>query len=237
MSSFSNGNYVPSGMDFSDWVEYLEEKRDAERFALIDKEFEEFFGEFLDLEPEEEEEEEEFKLSLPEEHLSFLKHEADKFIDGVKESLSGMTKSGKLEALAEMQRETRERLLFNFIRDNKDEVFYSVLRSASNSFLEEERKSQTFINLHKIANAKSFDPQNEELMKALKQYDTVLKNEPWAKKHSAYADKWMNSKAGDKTSVFTKLLDAKLKVLSDFVSQEPEQRKKKSPKRSFDMER
>ena len=45
MSSFSNGNYVPSGMDFSDWVEYLEEKRDAEKFALIDKEFEEFFGE------------------------------------------------------------------------------------------------------------------------------------------------------------------------------------------------
>ena len=233
MSSFSNGNYVPSGMDFSDWVEYLEEKRDAEKLALIDKEFEEFFGEFLDLEPEEEE----VKLSLPEEHLSFLKHEADKFIDGVKGSLSGMTKSGKLEALAEMQRETRERLLFNFIRDNKDEVFYSVLRSPSNSFLEEERKSQTFINLHKIANAKSFDPQNEELMKALKQYDSVLKNESWAKKHSAYADKWMNSKAGDKTSVFTKLLDAKLKVLSDSVSQEPEQTKKKSPKRSFDMER
>ena len=48
MSSFSNGNYVPSGMDFSDWVEYLEEKRDAEKFALIDKEFEESFGEFLD---------------------------------------------------------------------------------------------------------------------------------------------------------------------------------------------
>lgn len=116
------------------------------------------------------------------EHLSFLKHEADKFIDGVKESLSGVSKSGKLETLAQMQRETRERLLFNFIRDNKDEVFYSVLRSPSNSFLEEERKSQTFINLHKIANAKSFDPENEELMKALKQYDTVLKNEPWAKK-------------------------------------------------------
>lgn len=71
MSSFSNGNYVPSGMDFSDWVEYLEEKRDAEKFALIDKEFEEFFGEFLDLEPEEEEEE--FKLSLPEEHFAKLK--------------------------------------------------------------------------------------------------------------------------------------------------------------------
>ena len=237
MSSFSNGNYVPSGMDFSDWVEYLEEKRDAEKSALIDKEFEEFYAEFFDLEPEEEEEEEEFKLSLPKEHISFLKHEADKFIDGVKESLSGMTKSEKLEALAEMQRETRERLLFNFIRDNTDEVFYSVLRSPSNSFLEEERKSQTFINLHKIANAKSFDPQNEELMKALKQYDSVLKNEPWAKKHSAYVDKWMNSKAGDKTSVFTKLLDAKLKVLSDYVSQEPEQTKKKSPKRSFDMER
>ena len=236
MSSFSNGNYVPSGMDFSDWVEYLEEKRDAERFALIDKEFEEFFGEFLDLEPEEEEEEE-FKLSLPVEHLSFLKHEADKFIDGVKESLSGMTKSGKLETLAEMQRETRERLLFNFIRNNKDEVFYSVLRSSSNSFLEEERKSQTFINLHKIANARSFDPDNEELMKALKQYDTVLKNEPWAKKHSAYVDKWMNSKAGDKTSVFAKLLDAKLKVFSDSVSSEPERTKKTSHKRSFDMER
>lgn len=145
-------------MDFSDWVEYLEEKRDAEKFALIDKEFKEFYAEFFDLEPEEE-----FKLSLPEAHLSFLKHEADKFIDDVKESLSGMTKSGKLEALAEMQRETRERLLFNFIRDNKDEVFYSVLRSPSNSFLEEERKSQTFINLHKIANAKSFAPRTRNL--------------------------------------------------------------------------
>lgn len=84
-------------MDFSDWVEYLEEKRDAERFALIDKEFEEFYNELFEPEPEEEE----FKLSLPEEHLSFLKHEADKFIDGEKESLSGMTKSGKLETLAE----------------------------------------------------------------------------------------------------------------------------------------
>ncbi len=235
MSSFSNGNYVPSGMDFSDWVEYLEEKRDAEKFALIDKEFEEFFDEFLDLEPEEEEEE--FKLSIPEELLSLLKHEADSFIDGVKKSISGIPKNGKLETLAEMQSETREQLLFNFIRDNKDEVFYSVLRSSSNSFLEEERKSQTFINIHKIANAKSFDPDNEELMKALKQYDSVLKNEPWAKNHSAYVDKWMNSKAGDKATVFTKLLDAKLKVLSDFVSQEPEQTKKKSPKRSFDMER
>lgn len=220
-------------MDFSDWVEYLEEKRDAEKFALIDKEFEEFYAEFFDLEPEKEE----FKLSLPEAHLSFFKHEADKFINGVKESLSGMTKSGKLEALAEIQRETREWLLFNFIRDNKDEVFYYVLRSPSNSFLEEERKSQTFINLHKIANAKSFAPQNEELMKALKQYDSVLKNEPRAKKHSTYADKWMNSKAGDKTSVFAKLLDAKLKVLSDFVSHEPEQRKKKTHRRNYDMER
>lgn len=229
MSSFSNGGYVPSGMDFSDWVEYL----DAKREALIDEELEEFYNELFEPEPEEEE----FKLSLPEEHLSFLKHEADKFIDGVKESLSGVSKSGKLETLAQMQRETRERLLFNFIRDNKDEVFYSVLRSPSNSFLEEERKSQTFINLHKIANAKSFDPKSEELMKILKQYDTVLNNEPWAKKHSAYVDKLMNSKAGDKTSVFTKLLDAKLKVLSDSVSSEPERAKKPVHKRSFDMER
>ena len=39
------------------------------------------------------------------------------------------------------------------------------------------------------------------------------------------------------SSVFTKLLDAKLKVLSDSVSQEPEPTKKKSPKQSFDMER
>ena len=148
-----------------------------------------------------------------------------------------MTKSGKLETLAERQSETRERLLFNFIRDNKDEVFYSVIISPSNSFLEEERKSQTFINIHKIANAKSFDPDNEELMKALKQYDSVLKNEPWAKNHSEYVDKWINSKAGDKATVFTKLLDAKLKVLSDSVSQEPEQTKKTSPKRRFDMAR
>ncbi len=119
MSSFSNGNYVPSGMDFADWVEYLDAKRDA----LIDEELEEFYNELF--EPKEEEE---FKLSLPEEHLSSLKHEADKFIDGVKASLSDMTKSGKLESLAEMQRETRERLLF--IPDN-DSFTPSINLSAS----------------------------------------------------------------------------------------------------------
>ena len=124
MSSFSNGNYVPLGMDFSDQVEYLEEKRDTEKFALIDKEFEEFYTEFFDLEPEEK-----FKLSLPEEHLSFLKHEADSFIDEVKKSLSGKSKSEKFKTLTEIQRETRERLLFNFVKHNKVEVFYSVLRS------------------------------------------------------------------------------------------------------------
>ena len=47
----------------------------------------------------------------------------------------------------------------------------------------------------------------------------------------------MNSKAGDKNSVFAKLLDAKLKVLSDSVSSEPEQRKKKAHRRDYDMER
>ena len=47
----------------------------------------------------------------------------------------------------------------------------------------------------------------------------------------------MNSKAGDKTSVFAKLLDAKLKVLSDSVSSDPEQRKKKAHRRDYDMER
>lgn len=43
----------------------------------------------------------------------------------------------------------------------------------------------------------------------------------------------MNSKAGDKTYVFTKLLDSKLKVLSDSVSSEPERAKKPSQKSLF----
>ena len=105
------------------------------------------------------------------------------------------------------------------------------------SFLEEARKAQTFNTLSTILETKSFDPENTELIQALKQYDSVLKSEPWAKNHSDYVDKWLNSKAGDKSTVFTKILDAKLKVMEESISNEPEQKKKQSHKRSFDMER
>ncbi|MBR4790512.1 MAG: hypothetical protein IK024_06440 [Treponema sp.] len=235
MSSFSNGGYVPSNMDFSDWIEYLEEKRNAERYALIDKEFEDFYKEFFDLETEEEEEE--FELSIPEEALSALKIKADSFISDVKKSLNGMSKSEKCKTLAKMQEETHNRLLFNFIRMNQDAELAFIVRSPSDSFLEEERRAQTYNAIHTVLSTAFFDPKNRVLMTALNQYDSVLKNEAWAKCHAEHVEKWLNSKSGDSSTVFTKLLDAKLKVLSETIAQDPEQTKKKAHMRNYDMER
>ena len=84
-------------MDFLGWGEYLNEKTNINRDTQIEKEFEEFNAEFSDLEPEEEN----YKISIPEGHILFLKHESDSFIDGVKKSLSSISKSGKLETLLE----------------------------------------------------------------------------------------------------------------------------------------
>lgn len=235
MSSFSNGGYVPQGMDFSDWVEYLNEKMSAERDAQIEKDFEEFYSDFFDLEPEEEEEE--FNLSIPEEALPLLKNKADSLITDVKKSLEGIPKSGKCELLKEMQTQTHDRLLFDFIRDNQEAEIDFIVRDPSKSFLEEERRAQTYQSIQTVLNTAFYDPDNKALSSALKQFDSVLKNEPWAKRHAEHVHKWLNSKAGNQATVLTKLLDAKLKVLSETIAQEPEQTKKKFHKRDYDMER
>ena len=227
MSSFSNGGYIPSGMDFADWVEYLEARSRAYEEAI-------FLGEIIAdiFEPETD-----FKLSIPEGTLSKIRANADGFIKNLEKSMSGKSKVEKVEILESLQEETHNRLLFAFIKENEALEADYLFESPSMSFLEEARKAQTFNTLSTILETKSFDPENTELIQALKQYDSVLKNEPWAKNHSDYIDKWLNSKAGDKSTVFTKILDAKLKVMEESINNEPEQKKKQSHKRSFDMER
>ena len=230
MSVFSNGGYVPSGLDFAEWVEYLEARDEA-----ID--YQDFL-EAMGLEEDEElDTEEDLEFSISEKEMDAVLKKIETMTKDFSESISAFPKGTKLAVLSELQDQTEARLLYLHLQKNDPYSTEFIFKSEPHSMAEAGKRCQTFTNINRILETEKFDVQDEELMKALKQYDTVLKNEPWAKKHSAYADKWMNSKAGDKTTVFTKLLDAKLKVLSDSVSQEPEQTKKKSPKRSFDMER
>ena len=230
MSVFSNGGYVPSGLDFAEWVEYLEARDEA-----ID--YQDFL-EAMGLEEDEElDTEEDLEFSISEKEMDAVLKKIETMTKDFSESISAFPKGTKLAVLSELQDQTEARLLYLHLQKNDPYSTEFIFKSEPHSMAEAGKRCQTFTNINRILETEKFDVQDEELMKALKQYDTVLKNEPWAKKHSAYADKWMNSKAGDKTTVFTKLLDAKLKVLSDSVSSEPEQRKKKAHRRDYDMER
>jgi hypothetical protein len=88
-----------------------------------------------------------------------------------------------------MQRQTHDRLLFDFIRDNQDAEIDFIVRNPSKSFLEEERRAQTYQSIQTVLNTAFYDPDNKALFSALKQFDSVLKNEPWAKSHAEHVDK------------------------------------------------
>ncbi len=156
---------------------------------------------------------------------------------GVNKFIADKPKSEQLEILSGYHEQCHTRLLFDYIRKNKYTEAGIIFLNEPESFLEEEQKARTFTNINKILNAESFDPENQDLMKALNSYEKVLKTAPWAKKHSDLIEQWINSKAGDKENVFYKMLDAKVQVLKDEIQNQPEQIKKKPRKRDYDMER
>lgn len=219
MSVFSNGGYVPQGMDFGEFIEYQE----AYREYLEEQEFFKFL---------EEEYPEEFGLSEPiievsGELLNSIRNTANYVLGDVQKNLVGKSKDQKLEFLSDLQEENHKRLLFEFIKQNSVDETEFIFGSESKSFLDEERKAQTFKCVNQVLDAKSFDPNDTELMKALSFYDSVLKNDNWAGKHLREFENWTNDKTGNQQAVYAKVLDAKFKVLNETIVQEPEKKPQK----------
>jgi len=85
MSVFSNGGYVPSGLEFAEWVEYLEARDEA-----ID--YQDFL-EAMGLEEDEElDTEEDLKLSISEKEMDAVLKKIETMTKGLSESISAFLK-------------------------------------------------------------------------------------------------------------------------------------------------
>ena len=209
MSKFNNGGYVPSDMDFSEWVIYLNSHDENNNLDL--KNFPEKTLNF---------QKNDFNLSVNQKDLSEIRKQADSLLKKIEKSISNYSNSDKLNFWQQQQNDIYSNLLFDYVK--KYDVFESafLFEHPSESFIEDEKKSQTFICLKKILNFKKFNIENKELLKALKFYDNVLKTENWAQKHSLTVEKWINSKAGNKDTVFFKILNAKIQLKKEALNQE-----------------
>ena len=227
MSSWTNGDYVPEGADFTEWTEYLKAKNEAEEYQ-----------DYLDDMEEEEElnDEKDLKLSVSAKDYNSAIEKADSLISGVKESISGSSKKEKLETLNDLQEQTHTRLLYEHLRKDPFSTDF-IFKTNAESTAEEEKRFFTFSNINKVLKAETFDFENKDLRKALNFYDEVLKNEPWAKAEAESFEKWKNGQGGNIQTVYSRLLDQKLEAMKETVSQEPEPQKKKAHRRDMDWER
>ena len=217
MSVFSNGGYVPPGMEFDEFIEYQE----AYRNYLDEQEF----FKFLEEEYPEEVGSSEPIIKVTGELLDSIRSTADYVLGDIKNNLAGRTKDQKLESISELQEQNHKRLLFEFIKQNGVVSEYEfIFEGEPTSFLDEERQAQTFKYVNQILDAKSFDPNDKELMKALNFYDSVLKKDGWAKDHLQDFENWTNDRTGNQHAVYAKILDAKFKVLEESIVQEPEKK-------------
>lgn len=111
MSVFSNGGYVPEGMDFGEWLEYLNGIDEYEAFQD--------YLEFL----EEEEEEYPDDLLIPtlsDESIASLKTVAAGAFQEIERSFADMSTDQKLSSLDELMDLNRKRLLFDYIKQDDE---------------------------------------------------------------------------------------------------------------------
>lgn len=226
MSVFSNGTYVPPGMEFDELIEYQE----AYQNYLDEQEF----FKFLEEEYPEEVGSSEPIIKVTGDVLNSIRNIADYVLGDIKNNMAGKTKEQKLDSLSDLQKQNHKRLLFEFIKQNGVSDYEFIFEGEPKSFLDEEHQVQTFKYVNQALDAKSFDPNDKELMKALSFYDSVLKKDGWAKDHLQDFENWTNDRTGNQQAVYAKILDAKFKVLEDSIVQEPE---KKLQRQRFSVSR
>ena len=131
MSVFSNGGYVPPGMEFDEFIEYQE----AYRNYLDEQEF----FKFLEEEYPEEVGSSEPIIKVTGELLDSIRSTADYVLGDIKNNMVGRTKEQKLESISELQEQNHKRLLFEFIKQNGVVSEYEfIFEGEPTSFLDEE---------------------------------------------------------------------------------------------------
>lgn len=215
MSKFSNGGYVPSGLGFAEWVEYLEARDEA-----ID--YQDFLETMGFEEDEELDSEKELEFSISEKEMDAVLKKIETMTKDFSESISAFPKGTKLAVLSELQDQTEARLLYLHLQKNDLYSTEFIFKSEPHSMAEAGKRCQTFTNINRILETEKFDVQDEELMDALKFYGNVLKTEKCAERQSDTFIKWRNSLGGDIQAVYSKTLEKKLKEIKESVSNEPE---------------
>ncbi len=227
MSKFSNGGYVPSDLNFAEWTEYLNAQDEAYEYQdFID---DMGFDDEMDIE-------EDLTLSISEKDFDSVNARTDALVSGLAELISKNPKQTKIDILDEVRGQSHSRLVYIYLHNNEPFATDFLFETKAESIAENEKRFYTFININKILETEKFDLDNKELMDALKSYDSVLKTEPWAKKQSQTFERWVNGQGGDVQTVYSRMLDQKLKAMKEAVIKEPEQTKKKY-KRDFEWDR
>lgn len=229
MSVFSNGGYVPEGMDFGEWVEYLNGIDEYEAFQD--------YLEFL----EEEEEEYPDDLLIPtlsDESIASLKTVAAGAFQEIERSFADMSTDQKLSNLDELMDLNRKRLLFDYIKQDDEFGFNFIFDGRENaSFAESGKRALTYTNLKRIYDMDEFNSNDPELKKSLEFYDSVIHNESWCEKQMQRIDQWMNCDAGSSQAVYAKCLNKSFQDLRERIIQEPEITKTKVRKVDYSMDR
>lgn len=217
MSVFSNGGYVPPGMEYEEWVDYLDARYDFEWFQDIEEDLEEDFG------PDEEEPE----ITISDEVLNSIRSTADYVMKDIERSIKNKPMDQKLSYISELQVENQNRLLFEYIKQKGSSEFDFIFKDGQNSFKDTERSALAFTKLNKIFEFDSYNSNDKNLVDALSVYSSILKNDQWAEKHYQEYAGWLNNNsAGNAQSAYAKILNKRFSNLTDSIVQEPAKQKK-----------
>lgn len=211
MSVFSNGGYVPPGMEYEEWVDYLDARYDFEWFHDLDEDMEEDFG------PDEEEPE----ITISDEVLNSIRSTADYVMKDIERSIKNKPMDQKLSYVSELQVENQNRLLFEYIKQKGSSEFDFVFKDGQNSFNDVERGALAFTKLNKILEFDSYNPNDKNLVDALSVYNSMAE-----KHYQEYAGWLNNNSAGNAQSAYAKILNKKFINLTESIVQEPVKQKK-----------
>lgn len=219
MSVFSNGGYVPEGMDFGEWLEYLNGIDEYEAFQD--------YLEFLEVE-EEEYPDDLLIPTLSDESIASLKTVAAGAFQEIERYFADMSTDQKLSSLDELMDLNRKRLLFDYIKQDDEFGFNFIFDGRENaSFAESGKRALTYTNLKRIYDMDEFNSKDPELKKSLEFYDSVIHNVSWCEKQMQRIDQWMNCDAGSSQAVYAKCLNRSFQDLRERIVQEPEIKKTK----------
>lgn len=225
MSVFSNGRALPPEIDLDDWDAYYEASQESydEMESLI---------EFCDYDPFEKN----YKPSFNENQLAFINRKADSILEDFTKSITGLSKSEKIEILKNQSENIQDKLLFDFIKDQELTCTDFLFFEYTGDIDEEYQKCIVYTSIQNILDSETYNPDDKEISVALNNYKANLNNTLWGEAEKENFEKWRNCKTGSSSVVLTKFLDEKIKAMTEEISNQPEQIYNKPKHKRMEMD-